>query len=57
MNVTQPVVFTQLVWSVIIGYLWFDEALDFWVILGGILIVAAATFIAIREAMLRRSSP
>lgn len=55
-NVTQPVVFTQLVWSVLVGYLWFGEELDIWVILGGVLIVAAATFIAIREAMLKRQA-
>ncbi len=56
-NVTQPVVFTQLVWSVIAGYFVFSEPVDIWVILGGTLIVAAATFIAIREAMLKRTGP
>lgn len=54
-SVTQPVVFLQLVWSVLVGMLMFDEAADIWVILGGTLIVGAATFIAIREAMLKRS--
>lgn len=54
-SVTQPVVFLQLVWSVLIGALLFGEAADFWVIIGGTVIVGAATFIAIREAMLKRA--
>ena len=52
MSVTQPVTFTQLIWSVLIGMLLFGEPLDIWVIFGGCLIVGAATLIAIREAML-----
>ena len=54
-SVTQPVIFLQLVWSVMIGALFFSEPADTWVILGGTVIVAAATFIAIREAMLKRA--
>ena len=56
-SVTQPVTFTQLVWSVLVGYFMFSEAIDIWVILGGTLILLAATFIAIREAMLQRAKP
>ena len=54
-SVTQPVVFLQLVWSVLTGAIIFAEPADGWVILGGAVIVAASTFIAIREAMLRRT--
>lgn len=54
-SVTQPVVFLQLVWSVLTGAIFFAEPADGWVILGGAVIVAATTFIAIREAMLRRT--
>ncbi len=54
-SVTQPFAFLQLVWSVILGTLVFGEAADVWVILGGVIIVGAATFIAIREAMLSRA--
>ncbi|MEO1537147.1 MAG: DMT family transporter [Pseudomonadota bacterium] len=53
-SVTQPIVFLQLVWSVLTGAVFFGEPADGWVILGGAVIVAATTFIAIREAMLRR---
>jgi len=56
-SVTQPVVFLQLVWSVLTGALFFSEPADSWVILGGAVIIGAATFIAIREAMLKRRSP
>ncbi|MDJ0640382.1 MAG: DMT family transporter [Paracoccaceae bacterium] len=55
-SVTQPVVFLQLVWSVLTGAILFAEPADGWVILGGAVIVAATTFIAIREAMLRHQS-
>ncbi len=53
MAVTQPVTFLQLVWSVAVGALFFGEAIDPWVILGGLVIVASVTFIAWREAQLR----
>jgi drug/metabolite transporter (DMT)-like permease len=57
-SVTQPIAFLQLVWSVLTGAILFGEPADGWVILGGAVIVAATTFIAIREAMLkRRRSP
>lgn len=53
-SVTQPITFLQLVWSVLVGVLLFGEDIDFWVIFGGTLIILAASFIAIREAMLKR---
>ena len=54
LSVTQPVAFLPLVWSVLIGLFVFHEAVDIWVILGGCLIIAATTFIAIRESLLNR---
>ncbi|NNE88203.1 MAG: DMT family transporter [Silicimonas sp.] len=54
-SVTQPVTFLQLIWSVAIGVLLFAEPIDAWVILGGLVIIGSTTFIAIREAMLRRA--
>ncbi|MGS4947992.1 DMT family transporter [Meridianimarinicoccus sp. RP-17] len=54
-SVTQPAVFLQLVWSVIVGLALFGEPLDPFVILGGGIIVAAVSFIAWREA--RRPRP
>ena len=54
MSVTQPVTFLQLVWSVLIGWLWFAEPVDGWVVLGGGLILGAVSFITWREAVLKR---
>lgn len=53
-SVTQPVTFLQLVWSVLVGAVFFAEAIDLWVIAGGTVIVAAISFISWREAVLRR---
>ncbi len=53
-SVTQPVTFLQLVWASLLGILVFDEAVDPFVILGGTIIVGAATFISHREAQLNR---
>lgn len=54
-SVTQPVVFLQLVWSVLVGALFFSEPADGWVVMGGAVIVGATTFIAIRETMIRNA--
>ena len=53
-TVTQPVTFLQLVWAVLLGALVFAEPLDFWVLLGGLVIMASVTYITWREAVLRR---
>lgn len=53
-SVTMPVQFLQLVWSVLLGAVFFAEPPDFFVILGGLLIVSAISFISWREAMLKR---
>lgn len=52
--VTQPVTFLQLVWAVSLGAFVFGEPLDPWVIVGGLVIVSAVSFISWREAMLKR---
>ena len=54
MTVTQPVTFLQLVWATLLGLIWFDEVIDIWVVLGGIVILGSVTFITWREAMLKR---
>ncbi len=54
-TVTQPVTFLQLVWSVLLGALFFGEPADPWVILGGGIIMASVIFITWREARLRKS--
>ncbi len=52
--VTQPVAFLQLVWATLLGVLVFSEPADIWVILGGLLIIVSVSFIAWREAVLKR---
>lgn len=54
-TVTQPVTFLQLIWATLLGVIWFDEAVDIWVVLGGMVILGSVTFITWREAMLKRS--
>lgn len=53
LGVLQPVTFLQLVWSVTVGFVLFGEAIDQFVILGGLIIVSAVVYITLREARLR----
>ena len=52
--VTQPVTFLQLIWATLLGAVVFHEAVDFWVIAGGTLILVAVSYISWREALLSR---
>ncbi|SOB99416.1 threonine/homoserine efflux transporter RhtA [Rhodobacter sp. JA431] len=53
-TVTQPVVFLQLVWASSAGYVLFGEALDPFVFLGAAMIVGAVSYMAWREAVIKR---
>ncbi len=53
-TVTQPVTFLQLIWATLLGVVWFEEPVDIWVILGGIVILGSVLFITWREARLKR---
>jgi drug/metabolite transporter (DMT)-like permease len=55
--VTQPITFLQLLWATLLGMLVFNEPFDPWVIAGGGVIVASVTYIAHREAAVRRRKP
>ncbi len=57
--VTQPITFLQLVWATLLGAIVFGEAVDFWVLMGGGIIIAAVSFISYREWVLsrRQSTP
>lgn len=55
-TVTQPVGALQLVWAIVLGALLFGEAVDLWVVVGGLLIVSAVVFIAMREHQLKRAA-
>lgn len=55
-TVTQPVTALQLVWAVLLGALVFGEPVDLWVVVGGVMVVGAVIFIALREHQLRRAA-
>jgi len=50
----EPVNFTRLVWAAILGYVFFAEIPDIWTWIGGALIVGATTYVARREAAIRK---
>lgn len=56
MAVIQPVTFLQLLWATLLGYFAFSEAVDPYVILGGAIIIASVSYIAWREAQLKRAA-
>jgi drug/metabolite transporter (DMT)-like permease len=49
-----PVRFTRLVWAILIGLFAFGEVPDFWTIVGGLVIGGSISYIAWREATLRK---
>lgn len=53
-TITQPIGFLQLVWAAVLGILLFGEPLDPFVVVGGAIVVGAATFISHREAVVAR---
>ena len=53
-NVTQPVNFLQLIWSVLSGALVFAEGVDIWVIVGGTIILTSISILSWRETASQR---
>ena len=54
LTVTQPLSFLQMVWAILFGYWLFDEIPDVWVVVGSIIVVAAISYMAHREAQIAR---
>lgn len=50
LTVTQPVTFLQLIWATLLGAMVFGEGVDAFVLLGGAMIIASVSYIALREA-------
>ena len=48
-SAVQPFTFLQLVWATILGLILFDETPDFWIWIGGAVIVGSATWMAQQE--------
>ena len=53
LTATLPMEFTQLLWAALIGYLAFSQVPDLWTWVGGIVIFASTTYIALRERALK----
>lgn len=51
-----PVRFTRLVWATLIGLTAFGEVPDFWTCVGALVIAGSISYIAWREATLRKQS-
>ena len=56
-TVAQPVEFLQLVWSTLLGFVFFSEQPSLWVWLGAGVIVASATYIARHESVANSNKP
>lgn len=54
-SLLEPITFTRLIWAALIGYLLFAEFPNTWTWIGSGMIVAATSFIAHREAVVRRA--
>ncbi len=50
MTIIQPFTFLQLVWSVIAGIIIFNEKLDTYVIIGGIIILISTTYLSVKDS-------
>lgn len=51
-----PLDFTRLLWASLLGYFAFAEVPDLWTWIGGTIIFGSATYIAYREARLKRTA-
>lgn len=50
----QPMTYLQLVWATLLGVMLFGDAIDFYVILGGAILVVSTTYISHRESVLAK---
>ena len=48
-GVIEPVTFTRLIWSALVGYLIFGDEPNIYTLAGGIVVVASVVYIARRE--------
>ena len=49
--VSQPVTFLQLIWAALIGFYFFGENIDIFVLVGGFIIFSSVVFISYRESI------
>ena len=55
-SVVMPVDFSKMIWAAFLGFIFFDEVPDLYTWTGAILIFGSTTYIAVREARLKRYS-
>ena len=55
-SVVMPVDFSKMIWATFLGFIFFDEVPDLYTWAGAILIFGSTTYIAVREARLKRYS-
>ncbi|MEQ1889606.1 MAG: DMT family transporter [Alphaproteobacteria bacterium] len=48
-----PLDFTKLIWTALVGYLFFTQTPDIWVFIGGAVIFSSTTYISLREARIK----
>ncbi len=44
-----PIQYSQIIWAILLGYMFFDEVPDKWVVIGTSIIIASGLFIVFRE--------
>ncbi len=50
-----PIQYSQIIWAVLLGYLWFGEVPDRWVVVGAVVVIGSGMFIVYRESRGGRS--
>jgi drug/metabolite transporter (DMT)-like permease len=54
-SLLSPFIYSQIVWALGIGYLWFGDVPTIWMLIGCAVIVASGLYVFYREAMLGKS--
>jgi drug/metabolite transporter (DMT)-like permease len=54
-SLLSPFIYSQIVWALGIGYLWFDDVPTIWMLVGCTVIVASGLYVFYREAVLGKS--
>lgn len=53
-NVLAPFVYTQLLWSVLLGYLWFGDRPNLWTLVGAMIVAGSGLYILAQDTLRRR---
>ncbi|MBK8454620.1 MAG: DMT family transporter [Thiofilum sp.] len=52
-----PMQYSQLIWAVLFGFIFFNESIDQWVVVGSIITIASGVMIVWREAVASKTQP